>query len=90
MFRTCPGTSDLIRPKLTLRECPQCGDDVEFWEQETYAECPSCGKGLYREVSPSCITWCQYASKCIDDMLEKKLITRQRAEELKKIAKGGE
>ncbi len=86
MFKKCPGVRDFLRPEIILRTCPVCGDSVEFFSDETEADCPSCGRKLHREAKPSCVSWCTYASKCIEDLVERKLITPSRAEELRKIA----
>ncbi|MDI6902876.1 MAG: hypothetical protein QMC77_03990 [Methanocellales archaeon] len=86
MLKTCPGVRDIVRPEIILRTCPACGEDVEFFSYETEAECSSCGRTLHRETTLSCISWCKYASKCIADLVERKLITLSRAEELRKMA----
>ncbi|NYT00483.1 MAG: phosphohydrolase [Methanocellales archaeon] len=86
MFRKCPGVRGVLRPEIILRTCPACGGDVEFFSDETEVECPSCERTLHGEASPSCVSWCEYASKCIDDLVERKLITPSRAEELMKVA----
>ena len=86
MFKKCPGVRDVLRPEIILRTCPACGDDVEFFSDETEVECSSCGRTLHREVSPSCFSWCEYASKCIADLVERKLVTPSRADELMKMA----
>ena len=85
MFKKCPGVRDVLRPEIILKTCPACGDDVEFFSDETEVECSSCGRTLHREASPSCVSWCEYASKCIADLVERKLITPSRAEELMKM-----
>ncbi len=86
-YKYCPGIKDLIRPKIIVRTCPSCGDEVEFFSDETEAKCPSCGHILHIEASESCVTWCQYADKCILDLKERGLITQDRAEQLMQIAK---
>ena len=70
-----------MKPALTKIGC-----DVEFFSDETEVECSSCGRTLHREASPSCVSWCEYASKCIADLVERKLVTPSRAEELMKMA----
>jgi predicted RNA-binding Zn-ribbon protein involved in translation (DUF1610 family) len=87
MLRRCPGIKGLVEPSITIRTCPACGEEVEFFGYETEAKCYNCGRMLHREATASCITWCEYALKCIADLKERKLITDARAEELEKIAK---
>jgi len=86
MLKRCPGAKDLVEPRIIVRTCPACGEEVEFLGYETEAKCYNCGRMLHREATPSCITWCEYASKCITDLKERKLITPSRAEELEKLA----
>lgn len=86
-FKHCPGVKDIVGPaQITIRTCPACGGEVEFFGDETEANCPKCGRMLHREATLSCVTWCGYAEKCIDDLVERKLIPPSRAEELKRMA----
>ena len=87
MLKRCPGAKDLVGPKLIVRTCPACGGEVEFLGYETEAKCYNCGRMLHKEATSSCITWCEYALKCIADLKGRKLITPSRVEELEKIAK---
>lgn len=82
----CPGVKTLVEPTITIRSCPECGGEVEFFEYEVETKCPGCGHVLKKEATSSCVTWCKYASKCIADLVERKLITPSRADELEKIA----
>lgn len=61
----CPGSSDIIQPKPEYVKCPVCGKDVEIWSDEFKGECKNCKKIVFREETPSCIEWCNYAEKCI-------------------------
>ena len=82
-FKVCPGTKSLIGPsRIILRTCPSCGDEVEFFSNETETKCEKCGHTLRQEVTQSCITWCEYAEKCIDDIKSRGMISSSRAEEL--------
>jgi len=87
MFKYCPGMRSLLRPRIIVRSCPYCGEEVEFFEYETEQRCPNCGKVVHREASESCVVWCRYAEKCIDDMEDRGLITKNRAEDLRSILK---
>jgi hypothetical protein len=85
-FKTCPGTKNLIGPiKIIIRTCPSCRNEVEFFSDETEVKCEKCGHNLRQEVTPSCITWCEYAEKCIDDMKNQGMISSSRVEELVKM-----
>ena len=87
MLKRCPGSKDLVEPKIIIRTCPACGEEVEFLGYETETKCYNCGRTLHREATYSCVTWCEYALKCIADLRARELITPSRAEELKEIAK---
>ncbi|MEM2320697.1 MAG: hypothetical protein QXS79_02275 [Candidatus Bathyarchaeia archaeon] len=84
MLKRCPGVRSLIEPQIMIRECPFCGEEVEFFEYETQLKCPKCGKMVYREPSESCLSWCEYADKCIDDLENRGIISKARAEDLRK------
>ncbi len=87
-FKHCPGIKDLVGPtQIITRTCPACGDEVEFFSDETETKCISCSRTLHREASPSCVTWCQYTEKCIADLKNRGLIPPSRAEELERITK---
>ena len=47
--------------------------------------CPNCGKVLHREATESCVAYCKYAEKCIEDLERRRLITPERARELREI-----
>jgi len=87
-FKHCPGIKNLISPtRIIIRTCPKCGEEIEFFDDESEVKCPSCGHTLHREVTQSCVTWCKYAEKCIEDLVARHLITPARAEELKRLIK---
>lgn len=85
MFKHCPGTRSLVSPKIIVRSCPFCGEEIEFFEYETQQECYNCGKIVYREPSEICIIWCDYAEKCVSELESKSLISKDRAAELRKL-----
>jgi len=85
LFKHCPGARSFIRPQIIVRTCPACGEEVEFLEYETEQVCPNCGKVVHREATETCIVWCKYAEKCIDDLEKRGLITSERARELRDI-----
>lgn len=85
MFKRCPGIRSLVEPQIIIRNCPFCGEEVEFFEYETQLQCPRCGKIVYREPTESCLSWCEYADKCITDLENRGLINKERAEMLRKL-----
>ena len=86
MFDRCPGTKDLTDPNIIVRTCPECGEEVEFLSYENETKCYNCGKLVHREASPACVVWCKHADKCIKDLEDRKIVTPERAEELRKVA----
>ena len=85
LFKHCPGIRSLVSPKIIVRTCPNCGEEVEFFEYETEQTCPNCGKVLHREATESCVAYCKYAEECIEDLEKRGLITPERARELREI-----
>ena len=87
MFKQCPGVKDMVSPRqVMIRTCPKCRGEVEFFGDDLEVKCPTCGRSLHREVTNTCIVWCQYALQCIADINDKGLISNLKAEELKKLA----
>ena len=87
-FKHCPGIKNLIGPvQIILRTCPSCGEEVEFFSDEVETKCNNCGQKLHREATPSCVSWCQYAEKCIKDLEKRGLLSSSSVGELLKIAK---
>ncbi|MCS7116295.1 MAG: hypothetical protein RMJ31_00970 [Nitrososphaerota archaeon] len=85
LFKHCPGIDSLIRPTIVIKRCPFCNEEVEFFEYETQQECPKCGRIVHREASEMCIVYCASVEECIKDLLNKGLISKERAEELREI-----
>lgn len=87
MFKRCPGIRSLVEPQIIVRSCPFCGEELEFFEYETWLVCPKCGNTVYREPTETCLSWCEHADKCIADMESRGLISEERAGELRKFIK---
>lgn len=61
----CPGSSSLRKDiTLTVKECPQCGADVELFSIDKRVACDACGFVVYNSLQ-SCIQWCRYAEQCV-------------------------
>lgn len=89
MFKRCPGVRSFTEPQIIIKKCPFCGEEVEFFEYETVLECPKCSKMVHREPSESCLSWCEHAEKCISDLENRGIISRTKAEELRRIIRQG-
>ena len=67
----CPGAVHLKTPTLTLKKCPQCGEEIEIFSSDTSASCPGCGYVIYNDTL-SCIQWCKYAKECVGEEMYRK------------------
>lgn len=85
MFKQCLGLRSLIEPQIIVRECPFCGGEIEFFEYETQLECPNCGRIVHRELTETCLSWCNHADKCIADLENRGAISKGKAEELRRL-----
>lgn len=67
----CPGQDSRYWEAGAIFEvnCPQCGQPVEFFKDETRRKCPHCG---HRFVNPrldfGCASYCKYAAQCLGDL----------------------
>lgn len=67
----CPGQDmQYWKPGAIFEEnCPQCGQAVEFFKDDTTRKCGNCG---HRFLNPNmdfgCASYCQYAEQCIGDL----------------------
>ncbi len=67
----CPGQdSRYWKPGAIFEaKCPECGNEVEFFKDDTTRSCKKCG---HRFLNPSmdfgCASYCQYAEQCIGNL----------------------
>jgi HD superfamily phosphodiesterase len=67
----CPGQDTLYWKPGAIFEakCPKCGNEVEFFKDDTSRKCDKCG---HRFVNPDmdfgCAAYCPYAEQCIGDL----------------------
>ncbi|GEM_PF-1280497 len=54
MYDHCPGAANLRTPTLTVKKCPQCGDEVEVFSHDVAVKCTTCGFVVYNDIA-SCI-----------------------------------
>ncbi len=66
MFNKCPGAASIRRPTIKIKNCPECGDEVEIFSDEVQVECRVCGFIIYNNVQ-SCVQWCRYAIECVGE-----------------------
>lgn len=72
----CPGTANLKTPTLMIKICPQCGEEVEVFSNDTKVACTGCGFIVYNDTL-SCVQWCKYAKECVGEEMYRKLTENQ-------------
>ena len=72
MFDKCPGAVGIRTPTIIIKECPECGREVEILSNEMQTKCTKCGFTIYNDLE-SCVQWCQYAKECVGEEAYKKL-----------------
>jgi DNA-directed RNA polymerase subunit RPC12/RpoP len=73
MTMKCPGR-DFKNLTSSLYKCPHCGHEVEIFSDEARFRCSKCGEMVYRDQTPSCISWCASARQCLGEARWKELM----------------
>jgi NADH pyrophosphatase NudC (nudix superfamily) len=73
MFDRCPGAADQRTPTLSIKQCPQCGDEVEVFSNDFKVPCQKCGFIIYNDIV-SCVQWCKHARECVGEEMYQKLM----------------
>jgi hypothetical protein len=71
----CPGQDTRFwKPgDIFVAECPKCGAEIEFFKDDTRRRCAWCGHLFYNpKIELGCAEWCQYAEKCVPDLVREK------------------
>ena len=76
MLDHCPGAANLSTPTLTIKKCPQCGEEVEIFSNDTSVTCRTCGLTIYNDIL-SCVQWCTHARECVGEETYQKLTARK-------------
>lgn len=66
MVDQCPGAANIRMPRLEIRNCPKCGEEIETFTNEASAKCSKCGSVIYNDLL-SCVQWCEYAKECVGE-----------------------
>ena len=67
----CPGQDSRYWKPGAIFEvrCPKCGNDVEFFKDDTTRLCSKCGhRFLNPEMDFGCASYCAYAEQCLGDL----------------------
>jgi hypothetical protein len=71
----CPGQDTRFwKPgDIFVAECPKCGAEIEFFKDDTRRRCAWCGHLFYNpKIELGCAEWCQYAEKCVPELVRAK------------------
>ena len=71
----CPGQDTRFwkSDDIFVAECPKCGAEIEFFKDDARRRCAWCGHMFYNpKIELGCAEWCQYAEKCVPDLLRAK------------------
>ena len=49
MGNKCPGDDPTKKAMPEMYTCPECGDEVEIWTDQTKGTCISCGKIVLKD-----------------------------------------
>jgi len=76
----CPGQdSRFWKPGAIFEaKCPQCGQPVEFFKDETSRKCRRCGhKFVNPQMDFGCAAYCKFADQCLGDLPPELLAQRE-------------
>lgn len=77
----CPGSSRIRSPVPEEFPCPDCAAPVEIWSHEFKATCDNCGRVVFRQKTPTCLQWCQYAVECVGEKTYREIMNQSREAE---------
>lgn len=77
MLDQCPGAAGLKTPTLSIRKCPQCGEEVELFSSDISAKCSNCGFVVYNDIE-SCVQWCAHARECVGTEVYNKMMAQKK------------
>jgi hypothetical protein len=86
----CPGQDTRYwKPgDIFVAECPKCGAEIEFFKDDTRRRCAWCGHVFYNpKIELGCAEWCQYAEKCVPDLVKAKKAAQNFKELLAEMVK---
>jgi hypothetical protein len=86
----CPGQDTRFwKPTdIFMAECPKCGAEIEFFKDDARRRCAWCGHMFYNpKIELGCAEWCQYAEKCVPDLVRAKKAAQNFKELLSEMVK---
>jgi hypothetical protein len=90
----CPGQDTRFwkSDDIFTVECPKCGAEIEFFKDDTRRRCAWCGHLFYNpKIEMGCAEWCQYADKCVPELVQERQAMQTFKERLREraLALGG-
>jgi len=85
----CPGqdTRYWKSDDIFTVECPKCGAEIEFFKDDTRRRCAWCGHLFYNpKIEMGCAEWCQFADKCVPELVKEKQAMQTFKERLREQA----
>jgi hypothetical protein len=76
----CPGQDSRFWGSDAIFDtnCPQCGQEVEFFKDEPIRKCKKCGlKIVNPKMDFGCASYCQFAEQCVGDIPPELLAQRK-------------
>ena len=76
----CPGQDTQYWNQDAIFEtpCPECGQEMEFFKDDTTRRCPGCGKKIVNpKMDFGCASYCQFAEQCLGTLPEEFVSQRE-------------
>lgn len=86
----CPGQDTRFwkSDDIFTVECPKCGTEIEFFKDDTRRRCAWCGHLFYNpKIEMGCAEWCQYAEKCVPELVQERKAMQNFKERLRERAR---
>jgi hypothetical protein len=86
----CPGQDTRFwKPDdIFVAKCPKCEAEIEFFKDDARRRCAWCGHMFYNpKIELGCAEWCQYAEKCVPDLVRAKKAAQNFREMLAEMVK---
>ena len=86
----CPGQDTRFwKPDdIFVAKCPKCEAEIEFFKDDARRRCAWCGHMFYNpKIELGCAEWCQYAEKCVPDLVKAKKAAQNFKELLSEMVK---
>lgn len=67
----CPGQDTRYWREDAIFEapCPFCGEEIEFFKDDTVRKCPACGRKIPNpRMDFGCAAYCRFADQCLGDL----------------------